>query len=282
MGTRPLTGSRLRWLVALSAIAAALVTWRLLAARSVPAPAPVRPEGAGSVAQGSELDGTRAALASSRQPAVVVNELPPSAVPEPAADARTPLAQELERVQDSFLSPEPLVAELLALSQELAASASVDPDGLQLEHDDAGALRFARGILRVGDLSGTFLVEEDVYVVRFSGLAGGGPWGQRDLQISFRGGSGQAAGCQATVQFHPRADEPASQHVDPGEPRLAGWVVSVSPESGALARPLGVGARGDEWQIEDGADEPAIELPWVSGTGSFDTWLGLLRPHLER
>lgn len=263
-------------------IAAWAVAWRFLGARPGPADERTRPDATVRAPRKGDSHAGQDPLAVPRVPAVSSGE-PSQAAPPPSgsADPGSPLAQSLARVTESFLTTDPRVAELLALSQDLAAGASVDPESVQVQRDEEGQLRFSRGTLLVGDLRGTFLIEEGVYVVRFS-TPGEAQWGQRDLQLTFQDGLSQAAGCQATVQFHPRTDEPASRHVAPGEAKVVGWGLAISPETGSVAQPLVVGASGDAWQIEAGREQDALQLPWISGTASFDAWLRLLRPYAER
>ena len=273
--------TRTRWIAGVVVVAAWGVAWRFLGTRPEPEPAPVRNEKAPESRAG-DPPAVKDPLAVPREPVVASTEPPPpDPAPDGEADDGSPLAQGFEQVTGSFLTNEPGVAELLALSHDLALQSSVDPASVQVEREAGGELRFARGTLVLGDLRGTFLVEEGVYVVRFS-TAGEGPWGRRDLQITFQDGLTQATGCQAAVQFHPREDESASVHVAEGEARIVGWGVTVSPESGSVARPLTVGASGDAWHIEESRDSDALEMPWVAGTASFDAWLQLLRPQLER
>ena len=205
---------------------------------------------------------------------------PEEDAPQPSrpADEGSPLERELADVTGSFLTSQPRVADLLDLSHELAASASVDPESVQIERDEEGGLRFARGTLLVGDMKGTFLFEEGLYIVRFSGAASDLPWGQRDLQITFMEGSGSAVACRAVVQFEPSPAESASAHLRPEEERLIGWTLSISPETGSEIRPMSVSASGDEWRIGSRREGEVRELPWISNTASFDAWLRLLEP----
>jgi len=272
---------RSRWILVLSVTAGGLVAWGLLGGRpgTVPLVSTPRTEPAGE-ARPSGRDEPRTELAARRQPVVPGSGAGTVSASDGTPDTRSALAQRLDERMGSFLSPEPQVKELLDFSQELAGLARVDPASLQVERDESGAIRFARGTLLAGDLSGTFLIEEGEVVVRFSFPCGEGLWDRRDLQIVFREGE-EASGCQMTVNFQPRADEPASQHVDPGEPRPSGWSVGIAPESGAVARQLGVGASGDAWQIVDEGAR-TLEMPWITGTSSFDAWLRLLRPVVQR
>ena len=239
-------GSRSRWILVLSVTAAGLVAWRVLGGRPGTAPpvATPRTEPAADARPSGRAPSEE--LAPARQPLVSGSGPGAASIAEAVPDTRSALARALDERMGSFLSPEPQVKELLDLNQQLAGLARVDPATVQVERDESGALRFARGTLRAGDLTGTFLIEEGEVVVRFSFACGEGLWERRDLQLAFRDGE-EAGGCQMTVQFHPRAGEPASQHVDPGEPRVSGWSVGVSPETGAMARQLGVGASGDAW-----------------------------------
>lgn len=263
-------------------LAALVVVWRFLALRAqreAPAPAPgMAPAGAPSegVPRGTQV------LESPRQPVVPSSEPRPEVDPRPSgsADSGSRLARELEEVMGSFLTSQPRVADLLGLSHDLAAQARVDPESVQVERDGDGGLRFARGTLLAEELRGTFLIEEGLFLVRFSTTAGDAPWGQCDLQITF--GEPLSASGQVSVQFHSRTGEPASLHLGPEQERLVGWGVSVSPETGAQARPTTVSASGDAWQIGSGRGFEALELPWITGTASFEAWLRLLQPYTER
>lgn len=270
-----------RWIAGLSVVVAGIVAWPVLAVwleERAPSPAPSaapRELGAGATKD------TRAALARPREPALPATGVPPGSVepPQGAADGGSSLARDLDALAASFLTPEPRVADLLGLCQELASKAVVDPESLQIERDEEGRLRFARGELEIGDLRGTFLIEEGTYGLRLSSAGVQAPWGGRDLHISF--GEDFSRG-QVTVQFHPRTGEPASRHLAPGEERLVGWGVSLSPDTGAVARPLTVRAEGENWQIGEGAGWRELELPWLSGTRGFETWMRLLEPHAGR
>lgn len=278
-----LEGSRnlIRWMTGLLVVVALVVAWRLVRLERIqelhppPDPAPASP---------AEAPRGGAELVHPEKPAEPGIDPPEEDAPQPSrpADEGSPLERALADVTGSFLTSQPRVADLLDLSHELAASSSVDPESVQVERDEEGALRFARGTLLVGDMKGTFLFEEGLYIVRFSGAASDLPWGQRDLQITLSESQSQATSCQASVQFHPREEELASRHLGAGEEKLAGWGVSVSPETGALARPMTVSASGDAWQIGSGRGVEALELPWISGTTSFEAWLRLLRPYTER
>jgi len=275
---------RTRWIAGLIVVAAGIVSWPALAGRlEKRAPLPAQPRDPSPEHGASEAEDVRSSLVRPREPTLPTTEEPPRSL-DPAGDVDgggSALARDLDSIAESFLTPEPRVADLLGLCQEMASRAVVDPESLRIERDEEGAPRFANGVLEVGDLHGTFLIEEGTYHLRFSSEDAQLPWGGRDLQITF-GEDSQATGCLVTVQFHPRTGEAASRHLAPDEERLVGWGVSVSPVTGALARPLTVRAEGDAWQIGEGVGWRELELPWISGTRSFDAWLRLLLSHSGR
>ena len=269
---------RTRWIAGLILVAAGLVSWPVLAVwLEARPPAPATPEAPSRAPEASGLEDARGGLARAREPAAP--ESAPAGIDEPPPgldDGEAPPARDLDAIAASFLTPEPRVAELLGLCQEMAAKATIDPASLQVERDGDGSVRFARGEVAIGDLRGTFLIEEGTYGLRITSTEAHPPWGTRDLQISFAEDLSRG---QVTVQFHPRAGEPATRHVDPGEERLVGWGVSFSPDAGALARPLTVRAEGEAWQIGEGAGRSDLELPWLSASRAMESWMRRLEPH---
>jgi hypothetical protein len=269
---------RTPWIAGLIAVVAGLAAWPLLLGqRGDRAPSP---PGAGARAPEGETS-TRedqGTLAKPRQPAHSTAGAPPASDParaEPAGDSA--LARRLEAVAASFLTDQPRVADLLALCEELASLAAVDPDSLQVVRDADGEVRFIRGALAIGDLRGTFLDEDGTYQVRISSAQTQPPWGGRDLALTFGEEPSATRECHVTVQFQPRAGEPASRHLAEGEERLVGWGVGISPTTGAVARPLTLRAEGDAWQIGEGVGWRELELPWISGARGFEAWRRLLQ-----
>jgi hypothetical protein len=277
--------TKTRWIGGLVVLAAGVAVWRVMAVR------PERERGAPALAARAPeagQDASRGAPEGRAAPRVPVRSAgEPNAAADPLeqgefVDPRPPLVRALEELTATFLTTEPRVADLLGLSHDLAAQAVLSRESLQVERDGEGGLRFARGDLVAGDLRGSFLIDDGVYLVRFSSDVGEAPWARYDLQISFSEGDSRATSCQANVQFHPRPGEVATWYLAPEEEKLAGWAVGVSPDTGALLRPITVGAAEDEWRIGTGLGVDAREFPWISNTAGFDAWLRLLQGCAER
>jgi hypothetical protein len=162
----------------------------------------------------------------------------------------------------------------------MAAQALVDPESVIVARDEEGGSRFARGRLVVGDLTGSFLIDDDGYSIEFPAGTQQPPWSAATLQIAFEEELSRARGSHVTVRFHPREDEPAPD-LTPEEEQLVGWSIGVSPQSGVRARALTLRALGDEWSIGQGESIAVKELPWIY-TNGFDAWLALVKPYAGR
>src|SRR5262245_26675435 len=270
-------------LLALPLLAAVALGWRALsgspvAPASPPALAPVEEPQPPSIppATGGERTAVLAEPGEAA-PAASPPALPSAPAPAPAG---SPLARELDRIAASFLTEAPAVGALLDLVELTAARAVVPPESVTIQRTSTGDLLSARGSLAIGDVRGSFRIDQDSFGIEFAAGTDDPRWSRRVLHITFQADGEGPRACHAIVQF-----EPASGGALLGEPlpereALIGWSVGTSLEGGTVARPLTLHAVEGAWTVGDSEDVAPQELPWVSGMHGFEAWLRLLEPWL--
>lgn len=197
------------------------------------------------------------------------------AAAEPVAPP-SPLERSLDAIAETFLTAQPDVVGLLAVSADLAGSARVLPETIEVDADTG---RIAGELVLGGGLKGSFSIDGSAYEIEVDAAGSRAPYFLRALNLRFSDVDGSVQDAHATVQYHPDTRASAEHTIGAGE-HLVGWSLAVDPTAGTSVHPLTMQAEGRAWRIggTTRAFEP-LAFPWATGTNAFELWHARLQPH---